>query len=203
MPKSVIRASIQAGICSFLCNAFAQWITAKKNKQHFAFDFFRAYHFLLYALLSTPPNFYWGIFLEEFFPAYVARHYLIRGPEKDGIYISEKYEGFSDESRVDFTAAGKLEFSWRNTLYKVALDQLVAGPLNALFYLCIMGSLNGLESSGLYSLIEEELVNMCFKAWKVWPAVALFMFVVVPVERRRLFSTCVGFGWNIFLSLMQ
>lgn len=37
--------------------------------------------------------------------------------------------------------------------------------------------------------------------YKLWPAVSLISFTLVPVERRTLVGSLVGFGWGVFLAL--
>ncbi|KAL4735234.1 hypothetical protein BDV11DRAFT_212183 [Aspergillus similis] len=43
--------------------------------------------------------------------------------------------------------------------------------------------------------------SLVLDAWKIWPAAALANFLRVPVDWRVLVSSCVGFAWNIFLSI--
>jgi len=38
--------------------------------------------------------------------------------------------------------------------------------------------------------------------YKLWPAVSLLNFTVVPFEYRMLLGQIVGMGWGIFLSLL-
>ena len=37
--------------------------------------------------------------------------------------------------------------------------------------------------------------------YKFWPAVSLICFTLVPVERRTLVGSLVGFGWGVYLAL--
>lgn len=37
--------------------------------------------------------------------------------------------------------------------------------------------------------------------YKLWPLVSLCQFTIVPPELRMLVGSCVGVGWNVFLSL--
>lgn len=36
---------------------------------------------------------------------------------------------------------------------------------------------------------------------KLWPAVSLISFTLIPVEKRVVFGSIVGVAWGIFLSL--
>lgn len=37
--------------------------------------------------------------------------------------------------------------------------------------------------------------------YKLWPAFSVVSFTLVPVERRTLLGSLVGFGWGVFLAL--
>lgn len=39
-------------------------------------------------------------------------------------------------------------------------------------------------------------------SWKVWPLVAIFNFILVPVERRIILNSVIGLFWGIYLSLV-
>lgn len=43
---------------------------------------------------------------------------------------------------------------------------------------------------------------MMLTGYKLWPAVSLICFTVVPVERRTLVGSLVGFGWGVYLALL-
>lgn len=36
---------------------------------------------------------------------------------------------------------------------------------------------------------------------KLWPAVSIISFTMIPAERRVVFGSLVALGWNIFLGL--
>lgn len=38
---------------------------------------------------------------------------------------------------------------------------------------------------------------------KLWPAVAIVSFTLVPAERRIVFGAIVALGWNVYLGLVM
>lgn len=53
------------------------------------------------------------------------------------------------------------------------------------------------------SKVKELLWPTLLENWKVWPAVQLLNFSVVPVKYQVLFVNCVAIWWNFVLSMMQ
>ncbi|KAL4875843.1 hypothetical protein BJY04DRAFT_200916 [Aspergillus karnatakaensis] len=90
---------------------------------------------------------------------------------------------------------------WHNVLFKLVLDQTVGlFIMNTVFLV----STHAIRLSDLRLVIMEvnrKIWPLIRKAWKIWPACALINFLWVPVESRVLVASCVGFGWNIFLTL--
>ena len=49
---------------------------------------------------------------------------------------------------------------------------------------------------------QKDFLPLLFAGQKLWPAVSLISFTLIPVERRTVFGGIVGVGWGIFLSLV-
>jgi protein Mpv17 len=88
---------------------------------------------VLFAFISTPPNFLWQQLLESWFP-----------------------------SQVPVKAAGEKEkkaatskFSKTNTVKKFVADQLIGGPVNTVLFLAAMGYFRGLNGDVLLEYIRE------------------------------------------------
>jgi hypothetical protein len=45
-------------------------------------------------------------------------------------------------------------------------------------------------------------LDIYFSGMKLWPAVSLINFTLIPPERRIIFGSIAGVIWNIYLSLM-
>lgn len=48
---------------------------------------------------------------------------------------------------------------------------------------------------------RQDTIPLMINGWKLWPVVALFNFVFVPVSRRIIVASIVGLFWGIYLSL--
>ena len=49
--------------------------------------------------------------------------------------------------------------------------------------------------------MTQDLLPILFAGQKLWPAVSIVSFTLVPLEYRTMFGGIVGIGWNVFLSL--
>lgn len=49
--------------------------------------------------------------------------------------------------------------------------------------------------------VLQDTLPLMMAGWKLWPAVSLLNFTIVPVNRRILVGSIVGLFWGIFLSL--
>ncbi|KAL6046324.1 Mpv17 / PMP22 [Balamuthia mandrillaris] len=91
---------------------------------------------------------------------------------------------------------------WK-TLAKVAVDQLVFGPIiNVLFY-TFLGVLEGKGPRANVSNTRQNLWPTLRTSWKVWPFASLVNFYFVPPHLRVLFSNMVGFFWVICLTILS
>ncbi|KAL7269309.1 hypothetical protein RUND412_008031 [Rhizina undulata] len=194
MKSPVVMASIQSAAISTLSNVIAQWLSAKSKDQHFHLELTPVLHWLLFSIITTPPNFHYQIFLEELLPAYI----LPSKPKKD------KHEKEKQRAKTDGNAdapTSETQFSWPNTIKKLALDQLVGGPINTVLYLAIFAGFSGMGAAGVVSHVEEKFVATTLAGLKFWPAVAVTGFVFVPVRYRMVFGMLAGLVWNIALNL--
>lgn len=171
MPPAIVTATIQSALLSGLSNVLAQGITAYRSEEAFVFNAVPLMHFILFTLLSCPPNFLWQEFLEEKFPAYVV--------ELDG------------QQRLD-----KL-----NTARKFFLDQTLGAVINTVLFIAAMGAFKGKDSATITRDCRRDVVPLMVSGWKLWPLVSLFNFTLVPARRRVLVGSVVGLFWGIYLSI--
>jgi len=47
----------------------------------------------------------------------------------------------------------------------------------------------------------QDTLTLIFAGQKLWPAVSIISFTLVPLESRTVFGGVVGIFWGIFLSL--
>jgi hypothetical protein len=49
--------------------------------------------------------------------------------------------------------------------------------------------------------VREQYLPMTMAGLKLWPAVSILSFSVIPLEHRMLFGSVAGLFWGVFLSL--
>ncbi|RFU78952.1 hypothetical protein TARUN_3256 [Trichoderma arundinaceum] len=97
--------------------------------------------FIVYTVITTPPNYRWQEFLEETFPTTTEL---------------EEEKSLKDRPSNDAVTGtgGKLNIA--NTAAKFVLDQALGAPVNTLLFICLMGQMN-LQS---YSHILSSVMSV-------------------------------------------
>ncbi|KAL4744984.1 hypothetical protein BDW72DRAFT_208571 [Aspergillus terricola var. indicus] len=90
---------------------------------------------------------------------------------------------------------------WLHIFLKLMLDQTAGSfAMNTVFIICTTAArVSSLNALGIE--LDKRIWPLILDVWKIWPAAALASFLWVPVGWRVLVSSCVGFAWNIFLSI--
>lgn len=65
-----------------------------------------------------------------------------------------------------------------------------------------MALLRGRSWSTIYREIQAQFWPMIFAGQKLWPAVSILSFTIVPLEHRMLFGSVAGVLWGVYLSLI-
>lgn len=86
---------------------------------------------------------------------------------------------------------------------KMCIDQAVFAPLAAGSFFIGLGALEGRSAADIESKVRTGFVPTLIANYKVWPAVQLINFKLVPTALQPLFVNCVALGWNTYLSLMN
>ena len=63
--------------------------------------------------------------------------------------------------------------------------------------------LRGQPFDQVVSDCREKFWPLIFAGQKLWPAVSVVCFTLIPVERRNVFGSVIGLFWGIYLSLMS
>ncbi|KAM3511179.1 hypothetical protein MY11210_005169 [Beauveria gryllotalpidicola] len=206
-----ILSTIQSAGLGVLCSILAQCITAYRQEEPFSIDWIPVFQYLLFNVISTPPNFLWQELIEASFPSHpkpAAR------PKKTD----------------DKPAPPAL--SKRNTAIKFLLDQTVGAAVNTLLFSTFTRSLRMASahaprvtnvskavsywvSPGAvdFSLIDfdvvwaesqEEFWPLVAAGYKLWPAVSLVNFTLVrSVQGRNLVGALAGLIWGIYICLFS
>ncbi|KAL6892265.1 hypothetical protein GGI43DRAFT_386762 [Trichoderma evansii] len=213
MDSKVTSATVQATVLNALSGVFAQGILAYRkgvsgismtsllidiaNSSVFVYqavdeiDFSSILRFIVYTVLTTPPNYRWQEFLEQTFPTTTE-------PKEENKSLKDKP---TPSPSQDAVTGGKLNIA--NTAAKFFLDQGLGAPVNTLLFICLMGQMNLQGYDGILSSVVSDFWPMLFAGYRVWPIVCLLNLVVVPFDYRQLVGSIAGLGWGVFLSLRQ
>jgi hypothetical protein len=112
--------------------------------------------FIVYTVLTTPPNYRWQEFLEQTFPTTTE-------PKEEK---SLKDKPAHDDAVTG--TGGKLNIA--NTAAKFILDQALGAPINTLLFICLMGQMNlqGYDHilSSVVSVSAAELLQTADRTWR-------------------------------------
>lgn len=147
------------------------------------------YKFGMFGVINNPPNILWQNLLEDLFPTNV--------PAKAEPSEKKTKQPNQIETRM----------SKRNIAIKFFLDQTIGAFLNTVLFLAFMGYMNAAPGQDSWAVVEREVRDkfwpLLIDGMKLWPAVSLFSFVFVPVEKRVVVGCLAGIGWNIYLSMLM
>ena len=133
--------------------------------------------FVIFTLISCPPNILWQEYLEYKFPGYT----LTPSASTDTIYEKQR--------------------NIPNTLRKLLFDQTLGAFVNTIAFVGAMAAFKGRSARAVQLEVEQDTIPLMINGWKVWPAVAFMNFTFVPVNRRVLIGAVVGLFWGIYLSM--
>ncbi|EXJ67207.1 uncharacterized protein A1O5_09854 [Cladophialophora psammophila CBS 110553] len=193
---SIVSVAIQSAILKAAANLTAQTLTIWNAQSHIPLNWARVVEFAVFGIISAPLASVWQRLLEDGFP----------GQQKVDVgHPSSRAANRSLESAPN--AKGKTmpkpQLNWPNIFIKLVLDQTIGQFLiNVVFLICT----NSARLQSWPLLVQEihlRIFGIIWASWKVWPWVALVNFIWVPVEWRVLVASLVGFGWNIFLSILS
>ncbi|PTB70953.1 hypothetical protein BBK36DRAFT_1155735 [Trichoderma citrinoviride] len=190
MDAKVTAATVQATVLNALSGVFAQGILAYRRGTMEGIDLSSILRFIVYTMLTTPPNYRWQEFLERMFPTTTE--------PKD-----KSFKDKSDKSSLSAVTGTGGKLNMANTAAKFILDQALGAPINTLLFICLMGQLSSQSYNHIVSSVTSDFWPMLFAGYRVWPIVCLLNLVVVPFDYRQLVGSVAGLGWGVFLSLNQ
>ncbi|KAH6894525.1 hypothetical protein B0T10DRAFT_480668 [Thelonectria olida] len=202
MPSPIVAATLQAASLSTASNLFAQLIQARQEKRAVALDIVQLLRFVTLTLITTPPNYHWQQYLERTFPAYI----VPRQHERIGDIEMTPRDDDAPELKEGFPArpgTPEPKFSLKNTLTKWFVDCITAGAImNTVAFLILMGLLKGQGSATIWKNILTETIPIIVAGYKIWPIASIISFSFIPVHRRIVFLSFIGFLWGIYMSLV-
>ena len=147
------------------------------TQRPFSVKFLPLAQFVVFTLISCPPNILWQEYLEYKFLAYT----LAPSASTDTIY----------EKQLDVP----------NTLRKLLFDQTLSAFVNTVAFVGAMSAFKGRTAKAVQKDVERDVIPLMINGWKLWPAVAFLNFTFVPVNRRIVVASVVGLFWGIYLSM--
>lgn len=106
----------------------------------------------------------------------------------------------------------------KHTAIKFSLDQTLGAVANVsiccvrmydrysnvyqtILFIAGIALIRGQSTASIQQDLTEKFWTMIFAGQKLWPAVSIANFTLVPLEYRMLVGNIAGLFWNIFLSL--
>ncbi|KIW92674.1 uncharacterized protein Z519_06521 [Cladophialophora bantiana CBS 173.52] len=188
-PSRLLRVTLEGAIMSAVSNALAQVLRAYRGGGAYI-DPVALVHFIIIAVITTPPNYKWQLALERNFPT---------NPKRDNKAVDAK-EKKDDDKRA---ANEKETLSITNTIAKFVLDQTIGASLNTIWFIIVINLLRGESLNHIMTSIQKDFFPMLIAGYKFWPIVTILNLVVVPVEHRMLVGGLAGLAWGVYVSLMN
>ncbi|CDS04063.1 hypothetical protein LRAMOSA07018 [Lichtheimia ramosa] len=83
---------------------------------------------------------------------------------------------------------------------KVAMDQFLCAPVFIGIFFSAQGLLEGKSVNEIKEKLQQGYTTAVLANYKLWPAVQLVNFYVVPLYYRLAVTNLVSIGWNAYLS---
>ncbi|KAH7354230.1 hypothetical protein B0T11DRAFT_357557 [Plectosphaerella cucumerina] len=180
-----INPVVQSAALKSLANIVAQLAARWHDPVPQPLDWQRLVEFAIFGLIQAQLNTHWQRFLEDLFPT--------RSPQLN--------KTVDKKSNLPPSSSSTSSISWPNVIGKLLLDQTVGlFIMNTVFLVCV-NAVRLQSVTLIYEAVLDRIFGVIRAAWKLWPWVSLVNFLCVPVEKRVLVASCVGFGWNMYLAL--
>ncbi|THW64775.1 hypothetical protein D6D19_09436 [Aureobasidium pullulans] len=200
MFSPIVSSTLQATAIAAASNVIAQLLEQRSKQQApttvSAADFLR---FVIFTLLTAPPNYLWQHALERVFPGrkpidstktVLPRYEIREHDELLGEDVLQQEEEF--ETKLD----------WKNTMIKWFVDCMTLGALlNTAAFLILMGIMKGRSPGEIGTVLRTDTFPIIYASYKIWPLASIVNFALIPVEKRIVFLSAVGLVWGVFLSL--
>ncbi|KAJ9157343.1 hypothetical protein NKR23_g411 [Pleurostoma richardsiae] len=198
MPRTsvIVRTTIQSAALKAAANLTTQLAAQYRVDSPQPLNWQRVLEFCIFGVLQAPVGCYWQEFLEETFPTRGTIRVAAAPAWKD-----YEHRGHQ-ESKDTVATASEDTTNWWNVLWKLLIDQTIGLFIMNTLFLTVMNTAQVQSSAELLAVVRARVFRIIRAAWNLWPAVAIINFLWVPVEKRVLVGACVGFGWNIFLSII-
>ena len=137
------------------------------------------------------------MWLESQFPGYIEKT-----PTHDK-EIEKQRELKDATTRKEPKPEAEKSLSIRNTAVKFTLDQTLGATVNTILFIAGIGLMRGRSLDVVTADCREQFWPLIFAGQKLWPAVSIMNFTLVPAEYRTVVGSVVGLFWGVYLSLMS
>ena len=141
MSSRLLRVTTEAAVLAAISNTLAQGLTVYREGAWSAVDPVTFFHFVILAIITTPPNYKWQLALENNFPSNGKK-------ERDATAAKKK----DDDAVVN---EEKETLSITNTVAKFLLDQSVGATLNTIFFIVMINLLRGATWSQTLTAVQR------------------------------------------------
>ncbi|THX80741.1 hypothetical protein D6D08_05028 [Aureobasidium pullulans] len=200
MLSPIVSSTLQATAIAAASNVIAQLLEQRSKQQASmaisAADFLR---FVIFTLLTAPPNYLWQHALERVFPG--------RKPIDSTKTVLPRYEirehdELLGEDVLQQEEEIETKLDWKNTMIKWFVDCMTLGALlNTAAFLILMGIMKGRSPGEIGTALRTDTFPIIYASYKIWPLASIVNFALIPVEKRIVFLRAVGLVWGVFLSL--
>jgi len=88
-------------------------------------------------------------------------------------------------------------------LLRSLLDAIIFSPFTIAGYFTVRTILEGTGIESLKEKLRTKWLRALFGAWQFWPMINLFMFALVPLQFRVLYSNIMSLLWTGYLTFMN
>ncbi|EXJ60688.1 hypothetical protein A1O7_04841 [Cladophialophora yegresii CBS 114405] len=187
--SKLLRVTLEGAVMSAVSNSLAQGFNAYREGWS-AIDPIAFVHFIVLAIITTPPNYKWQFWLEETFPSHPQR-------QAPGAAAGKK----EDDARP--VKDEKAALSLTNTAAKFLLDQTLGAGFNTVWFIVMINLLRGKSFEHIATTVQNDFFPMLMAGYKFWPVITLLNLVVVPFDQRMLVGGLAGLAWGMYVSLTQ
>mmetsp|Transcript_66009 Transcript_66009/g.113466 ORF Transcript_66009/g.113466 Transcript_66009/m.113466 type:complete len:222 (+) Transcript_66009:24-689(+) len=94
-----------------------------------------------------------------------------------------------------------LDMISKNPVIKTIIDQVFWRPLMIAYSFVLVNLFRGKSLLEIKNILKESFPTTVKNAWRIWPAAQLLNQLVVPLHLRTVSMDCVGFFWDMYLTL--
>lgn len=203
--STAIRALFLKASANITAQLVARWHSQEPIPPHF--DRQRVLEFAIYGFFQAQLGFFWHIFLERIFPSRrpVDATVTVAVPPKEKAHDDEESRLSTEGTSINLLEVlntSRQGVHWWNVVAKLVLDQTIGMFCFLSIFLTWTNLFRVQHLAEIPAIWRSKIFTLIYASWGFWPWIMVLNFVLVPVEKRQLVSVCVGFCWNIILSLL-